>query len=472
MKPPLTTPSPMPPAPPAQAESHAAPEGQGMADASGRPSAFRDLLGGERASATGGRKTDSGLRSRDGISRSPVHSGDSSGNDASRNRVAGSAAMQSPDTAAGMPSALSGRTWQAGLLATAERRLPASISAPEADEGEEAPSVKQSEAPSLAVRSMQAEAVSASVLAGAISAQATSARTAAPSIRAKEAAIGLTAAGQRLAVMERESDPAMPLPAAPGAAGVAGTGKEGASTDAFRQFMQDRSTGKSAHRPFELPGWRALKAEVAESGQQRHFAPAMPSLPLSFTSAAVADGPDGMAIATQALEGLEPALAQAAEPAAQHRQPAALTVRTLEIRLHPEHLGAIAAHIERRGDTLEVTLRASRRDVAEELEKTAHHLADRLQAAAGHATRVQLHIAVLPPAAAAEPQQANAQGSQQQENTFTQHHAGPEGEAGRQQPGGQHHAQQRQNPADTATGDGSHADGGAADGRAVRGLYL
>ena len=304
----------------------------------------------------------------------------------------------------------------------------------------------------------------------AVAVQGTAEKATIAPVRPKGRAAETAPAPQRAG--KTDIDPAQLLKASPDSAEKASVENAAASVDALRQARRGLSSARSGQAPFDLPGWRALKAEVVESGQQRHFAPAMPALPLSSPGAAAAEGPDGMAIAAQALEGLEPALARAAETAAQRQQPVALTVRTLEIRLHPEHLGAIAAHIERRGDTLEVTLRAARRDVAEELEKTAHHLADRLQAAAGHATRVQLHIAVLPPAAAAEPQQANAQGQQHQESSFAQQHAGPEGEAGRQQPGGQHHAQQRQNPTDTLSGDGGHADGGAADGRAVRGLYL
>ena len=221
----------------------------------------------------------------------------------------------------------------------------------------------------------------------------------------------------------------------------------------------------------DLPGWRALRAEVVEDVRQKHFAPAMPSLPLSFTGQFTLAVADEAGLAAQVLDGLEPALASAPEWPAQRSQATTHTVRTLEIRLHPEHLGAIAAHIERRGDALEITLRAARRDVADELEKTAHHLADRLQAATGHATRVQLHIAVLPPGATAEAQQPQAPPQQQGAAAFTRQDAGQGGQAAQQQPGGRDHAQRHDN-AGVINENGARADGGGADSRGVRGLYL
>ncbi len=221
----------------------------------------------------------------------------------------------------------------------------------------------------------------------------------------------------------------------------------------------------------ELPGWHALRAEVVEDVRQKHFAPAMPSLPLSFTGQFALAVADEAGLAAQVLDGLEPALASAPEWPAQRSPAMTHTVRTLEIRLHPEHLGAIAAQIERRGDALEITLRAARRDVADELEKTAHHLADRLQAAAGHATRVQLHIAVLPPGAAAEAQQPQAPPQQQGAAAFTQQHAGQGGQAAQQQPGGRDHAQRHDN-AGVTNESGARADGGGTDSRGARGLYL
>jgi hypothetical protein len=256
-----------------------------------------------------------------------------------------------------------------------------------------------------------------------------------------------------------------------------GVAPETSSRHSFHAGRAQRP-GHLAHRGLRLPGWQALKAEMAENGRQTHFAPAMPSvasmpaLPLSFTGQPAQSVAGDANLAAQVLDGLEPALAQAAPQPAQRPQATALTVHTLEIRLHPEHLGAIAAHVERRGDVLEVTLRAARRDVAEELEKTAHHLADRLQAAAGHATRVQLHVAVLPPAAGAESQQPNAQAQQQGAGAFARDSAaGQNGQAAQQQPGGQHHARRHGNIGGSAE-NGGPADGGAAHGGGVRGLYL
>ena len=269
------------------------------------------------------------------------------------------------------------------------------------------------------------------------------------------------------------ADPEPPDPAALLRDALSGGGEASSREDGRSSAHRFASAWRDASRerqPSGLPGWRELKAEVTEGGQRTHFAPLASATGLSF--AGVSSGTvEGGAIAAQVVEGLERPLAEAAETAARAAgRPASLTVRTLEIRLHPEHLGAIAAHIERRGDTLEVTLRASRRDVAEELERTAHHLADRLQTAAGQAARVQVHIAVSPPNAAAEAQQPNAQSQQQGEGGFARQDAGQGGQAAQQQPGG-HHAQRREATGSVA-GDGGRADGGAVDGRGTRGLYL
>ncbi len=477
MKPQVTTPLPASAMPPTRAEATAAPEGP---DAQSDSSGFRDLLEQDKRAETPGRESNPPPAGRNGQYETVPRQGSRPG---TKSPKPSSHVRHAVEKAATPASELQMRDWgtpRNGMTGENRGEIAdeAVMSVELVEEWVKAGDGDKPPIPGQAGAVPQAPASAAFVPITSIPAGTPLAGASPGATRKGAAQKNATSAVMMPFNMDRPENEApdqegllrQALKAPGNVSAQGGSEMAGASGQHARkagaEHIREHSTAL-----FRMPGWHALKAEVAESGEQRHFAPAMPSLPLSFTGVLSQSASDDASIATQVLEGLEPALSHAPGTSQSHR-PAVLTVRTLEIRLHPEHLGAIAAHIERRGDTLEVTLRASRRDVAEELEKTAHHLAERLQAAAGHATRVQLHVAVLPPGAAAEARQADAQGQFQQQGAFAQPHAGPDGGEARQQPGGQHHAQQGHKATDIHAGDDNGAGDGLAGGRAAHGLYL